>query len=64
MSGMSEGGTDQSFDKGSGGTGTDTVSRLALLSLLVNLDSAVDVFASRALILGIFISGRKSKSFP
>jgi len=66
---------------------TDPVSRLALLSLLVNLSlvgiklllshlsgslalradaihSMVDVFGSTALILGIFISGRKSKSFP
>lgn len=65
----------------------DPVSRLALLSLLVNLSlvgiklalsyisgslalradavhSLVDVFGSTALILGIFISGRKSKSFP
>ena len=65
----------------------DPVSRLALLSLLVNLSlvgikltlsyisgslalradavhSMVDVFGSTALILGIFISGRKSKSFP
>lgn len=46
MSGMSEDGTDQSFDKGSGGTGTDAVSGLALLSLLVNLDSGVDVLAA------------------
>src|SRR5690606_34021112 len=67
--------------------GMDPVSRVALLSLLVNLSlvgiklllsemsgslalradavhSAVDVFGSTALILGIFISGRKSKSFP
>jgi cation diffusion facilitator family transporter len=65
----------------------DPVSRVALLSLLVNLSlvgiklllseisgslalradavhSAVDVFGSTALILGIFISGRKSRSFP
>jgi cation diffusion facilitator family transporter len=95
---MSKGGTDQggrganasmdeSRDSGSGGTGMDPVSRLALLSLLVNLSlvgiklslsyisgslalradavhSVVDVFGSTALILGIFISGRKSKSFP
>jgi len=65
----------------------DPVSRVAVLSLLVNLTlvgikltlsyfsgslalradavhSLVDVFGSTALILGIFISGRKSKSFP
>ncbi|MDD3566494.1 MAG: hypothetical protein PHN90_12595 [Methanothrix sp.] len=46
MSGMSEDGTDQYFDKGPGGTGTDAVSGLALLSLLVNLDSGVDVLAA------------------
>ncbi len=78
---------DESRDSGSGGTGKDPVSRLAVFSLLVNLSlvgiklllseisgslaleadavhSLVDVFGSAALILGIFISGRKSKSFP
>ncbi len=67
--------------------GADSVTRLALLSLLLNLTlvgiklslsylsgslalradavhSLVDVFGSVALILGIYISGRKSKSFP
>jgi len=76
-----------SGDTGPAKKGLDPVSKIALLSLLVNLSlvgiklvlsyvsgslalradavhSAVDVFGSTALILGIFISGRKSKSFP
>jgi len=100
MDGKSDGGADRIEDRskavdGSGragrdagaGRGGDPVSRLALLSLLVNLSlvgiklvlshlsgslalqadavhSLVDVFGSIALILGIFISGRKSRSFP
>ncbi len=78
---------DGSRDAGPAGRGMGPVSRIALLSLLVNLSlvgikltlsyvsgslalradavhSLVDVFGSTALILGIFISGRKSRSFP
>jgi len=98
MSGKIKGGTDQGEkrakaamddirDAGAKEKRMDPVSRLAHLSLLVNLSlvgiklglsyvsgslalradavhSLVDVFGSTALILGIFISGRKSKSFP
>jgi cation diffusion facilitator family transporter len=79
--------SDAGRDAVPGGKGMDPVSRVAVLSLLVNLSlvgikltlsyisgslalradavhSLVDVFGSTALILGIFISGRKSKSFP